>query len=251
MKVFTLLFFLTFGNFTHGGEVEFLEKRVYDYCPLSLVCGLVIDHYLTDQVTRVKFTGLLDNAKAEKAIVDEGYRLDGFLNLASNYSVTSQENVITFYDGVGVSSAGRESDLINTYSLGVRYDLELASEKKRRVRNEILQKSIDIKMSLFNSVNDLFPPFVRTESSSNFRNVFQLVASVLKQSLYKKVLGIYKKAYLKQVSLYKNKVINLETLEKTNSLIGNYSDLLFREISLQDIMFPGEIKFKKELLISL
>ena len=248
MKVFALLFFLTFGNFTHGGEVEFLEKRVYDYCPLSIVCGLVIDHYLTDQVMRVNYTGLLDNAKAEKAIVDEGYRLDGFINLASNYSVTSQENVITFYDGVGVSSAGREAELINTYTLGVRYDLELASQKKRRVQNEILQKSIDIKMSLFNSVNDLFPPFIRTESSSNLRNLFQLVASVMKQSLYKKVLGIYKKAYLKQVNLYKNKVINLEVLEKTNSLIGNYSDLLFREISFQDIMFPGEIKFKKRII---
>ena len=248
MKV--LVFFIAFATskFSYSAEVEFLEKKVYDYCPLSQVCGLVIDHYLLDQATRVKFTSLLDEVKAERYITDQGYRLDGQFNLASNYSIRSDENVITFYDGVGVSSSNREAQLVNTYNAGITYDLELASEKKKRVDIALMERSISIKMRLFDSVNDLFPSFVRLGGSSSYRDFFGLISSVLKQSLYKKILAIYKKSYLQQINLYKNKVINLETLEQTNSLVSDFSESLFREVGVQDIMFPGEIKFKKRII---
>ena len=118
MKIVYL--YLVFSFATQAKEVNFLEKKEYDYCPISQVCGLVIEHYLTDQTTRTLFMGQLDLVRAEKNQISKGQRLDGNFLLASNYSFRSSGNVITFYDGVGVTSSERESELINTYVRAVK-----------------------------------------------------------------------------------------------------------------------------------
>ena len=112
---------------------------------------------------------MLDFVKTERKVTREGYRLDGRALLNSRYSIRSSENVVTFYDGVGLNSTARESELVTTYNLGVSYDLELASVKRNRINNSIMQRSIEMKMRLFNSLNALFPAFNRAGASVDRR----------------------------------------------------------------------------------
>ena len=179
MRIFLIALISILSFNSKSNEVKFLEKKEYDYCPISQVCSLVIEHYLTDQTTRQLFMTDVDRVLTERKQINKGYRLDGNLFLSSNYNFRSTENVITFYDGVGLASSAKETELINTYNAAIRYDLEPASIKKNRVNNSVMQRSLLMKDKLFQSINILFPAFSRIAEGKNRRNFFGLVASVL------------------------------------------------------------------------
>lgn len=220
-------------------------KHYYE-CPLKVICQTLVDHYRLDPNKSLIFNGY-KNESIRYVETKKDRRLTGTLSVLNNFVYQKANNVITLYDGIGITGDESTTNWLTNFNLNLQYDLLRLRDKLAPIENKLMGEKIKVRKRIFFDLNQIFPRFSIEDSNNNRRGLFFYLnlLDVIKGTTA--FLDTLKKDYKKMIGLYKNKAITLNNLREVNQLVSNASEDLFQVQGRLSWMYPEEYRLKKKL----
>tara|TARA_B100000925_G_scaffold291919_1_gene282483 strand:+ start:5274 stop:6671 length:1398 start_codon:yes stop_codon:yes gene_type:complete len=239
-------YFLFFYLAVVLSEKSFSYTKHYYECPLKVICQTLVDHYRLDPNKSLIFNDYKsENVRYVETKKDR--RLTGTLSVLNNFTYQKGNNVITLYDGIGITGDESTTNWQTNFNLNLQYDLLRLSDKLAPIENTLMGEKIKVRKMIFRDLLQIFPRFSIEESNNSRRGLFFYLnrLDVIKGTTA--FVDTLKKDYKKMIGLYKNKAITLNDLRQANKLVSRASEALFRAQGRLSWMYPDEYRLKKKL----